>query len=338
MIDHREGILSYYRGKRVLVVGGAGFIGSNLSEELVKCGAKVGIIDGFVEHTGASRANIQSIFSEIELYDSRIEDIDSLQEIVKSFEFIVDSMALTPHNFGVNYPLFDIQINLFSHLHLINALKGTEDKKVIYLGSRGQYGQVAGIIMEETPQAPIDPQGINKMAAENYFKFYGKKYGFSVASLRIANCFGENQRVLGDDIGLVGSFIKDILTGKTVEIYGDEYRYKNLVYVKDLVRIILEFGMNDFKNFEVYNIAGQKVSLKDLLDAIIENAGRGKYIVKSFPDTIKHIDMGESEFSDGKIRNKIGGFEFHDFKKSLANTIKYFEKQLNMEGHNDLEM
>ncbi|MBI3378853.1 MAG: NAD-dependent epimerase/dehydratase family protein [Nitrospirae bacterium] len=336
MMEHREEILSFYRDKKVLVAGGAGFIGSNLSKELVKCGAKVGIIDGFVEHTGASRENIQSILSEIELYDSRIEDIASLQEIVERFEFIIDSMALTPHNFGVSYPLLDIQINLLSHLHLINALKGTEDKKLIYLGSRGQYGQGAGIITEETPQVPIDPQGINKMAAESYFKFYGKKYGFSAASLRIANCFGENQRVTGDDVGLVGSFIRDILNGKTVEIYGDEFRHKNLVYVKDLVKIILEFGMHDFKGFEAYNIAGLRVSLKNLLEAIIEIAGKGRYVVKSFPDAIRHIDTGEAEFSDSKIKNKVGGFELHDLKKSLTNTIKYFEKQISTEGRDDL--
>ena len=336
MIEQKSGSLSCYRGKRVLVAGGAGFIGSNLSEELVKCGARVGIIDGFVEHTGASRKNIQSILNEIEMYDSRIEDIGSLHEIIESFEFIIDSMALTSHNFGVSYPLLDVQINLLSHLHLINALKGTEGKKFIYLGSRGQYGQDAGIITEETPQIPIDPQGINKTAAEGYFKFYGKKYGFSTASMRITNCFGENQRVLGGDAGLVGSFIRDILAGRTVEIYGDEHRHKNLIYVKDLVRIMLEFGVHDFKGFEAYNIAGQRVSLKDLLDAIIEVAGKGRYVVKSFPAAIKCIDTGDAEFSDSKIKNKVGGFELHDFKKSLANTIKYFAKQISAEGQDDL--
>jgi len=336
MIKQKNGSLSYYLGKRVLVVGGAGFIGSNLSEELVKCGAKVGIIDGFVEHTGGSRENIQSILSEIELYDSRIEDIASLQEIVERFEFIIDSMALTSHNFGVNRPLLDVNINLLSHLHLINALKGTKGKKLIYLGSRGQYGQVTGIITEETPQIPVDPQGINKVAAESYFKFYGKKYGFSAASLRIANCFGENQRVTGDDVGLAGSFIRDILNGKTVEIYGDEFRHKNFVYVKDLVKIILEFGMHDFKGFEAYNIAGLRVSLKDILDAVIEIAGKGRYAVKSFPDAIKYIDTGEAEFSDSKIKNKVGEFELHDLRTALANTVRYFEKKVSMEGRDDL--
>lgn len=336
MIKQKNGNLSYYLGKRVLVAGGAGFIGSNLSEELVKCGAKVGIIDGFIEHTGASRANIQSILSEIELYDSRIEDIASLQEIVERFEFIIDSMALTSHNFGVNRPLLDVNINLLSHLHLINALRGTKGKKLIYLGSRGQYGQAAGIITEETPQIPVDPQGINKVAAESYFKFYSKKYGFSAASLRIANCFGENQRVIDDDVGLAGSFIRDILNGKTVEIYGDEFRHKNFVYVKDLVKIILEFGMHDFKGFEAYNIAGLRVTLKNLLDAVIEIAGKGRYAVKSFPDAIKHIDTGEAEFSDSKIKNKVGEFELHDLKTALANTIRYFEKKVSMEGRDDL--
>lgn len=333
-----KGMLSCFQGKKVLVAGGAGFIGSNLSEDLVKHGAKVGIIDGFVEHTGADRRNIQSIIDEIELYDSRVEDIASLQEIVGRFEYIIDSIALTSHNLGVDYPLLDIEINLIPHLHLINALRGTEGKKVIYLGSRGQYGHCTKrVITEETAQNPLDPQGINKFAAECYFRLYAKKYNFKFLSLRITNCFGENQETKGNDIGLVGSFIRHICQGRTVEIYGDISRGKDVIYVKDLINIILDLMRLNFEGGGAYNIAGTRVTLKSLLDSLIKIIGRGEYKVTPFPDEIKHIDIGEAEFSDKKIRNKLKELKLSSLDIALANTVRYFEGRLSEKKHN-LEM
>lgn len=317
----------YYTNKRILLLGGAGFIGSNLAREFVNAGAKVVIIDGFVQYTGANILNIQSFTEKIDLYRSKVENLSCLKELVEDSDFIIDSMALTSHNYGVEYPVMDVQINLLSHLHLINALKGTRNKTIVYLGSRGQYGNSKeAVITEETPQNPIDPQGISKVAAENFLKFYAERYGFKGVSLRITNCFGENQKVDGDDIGLVGSLIKDILKGKPVEIYGSKERGKNIIYVKDLVNIILELIKHDSDNFEVYNIAGLEVTLGSLLDNIIENIGRGNYDVKPFPAAIKQIDVGDAKFSGEKIRAKIGKLEFSDLNRALTNTIRYFEE------------
>jgi len=314
----------YYRDKKVLVAGGAGFIGSNISEELVRRGVKVGVIDGFVEHTGANRENIKSILNEIELYDSRIEGIASLREIVENFEFIIDCMAMTSHHFSAKRPLFDTEVNLLSHIHLIEALKGTKDKKVIYLGSRGQYGRHASVITEETPQNPLDPQGINKAAAESFFRIYSKKYNFRFLGLRITNCFGERQKKTGDDIGVVGSFIRDLLQGATVEIYGDAARKKNIVYVKDLVGIILDLMRPDFERDEAYNIAGITITLKNLLDRLIGIIGKGGYKIMPFPEEVRHIDVGEAVFSGEKIKRRLKDMHSINLEMSLTNTVNYF--------------
>ncbi len=323
------GLQEYFIDKKILLMGGAGFIGSNLAEALVGYGAKVIIVDGFVRYTGADILNIQKTIDKIDLHECRIEDMDCLPELVECSDITIDSMGLTSHNFGVEYPILDSQLNLISHLSLISALKKAQNKKVIYLGSRGQYGNVKNsVIKEDTPQNPIDPQGINKVATEMLFKFYAKQYGIKVTSLRITNCFGENQRVVGDDIGLVGSLIKDILEGKTVEVYGSDKRKKNIIYIKDCVEIILNLIRSGFDRFEAYNVAGLEVSLANLLKNIIGNIGRGDYIVKAFPSSVKDIDVGDAEFSDEKMRNKIGEIEFHDLEKSLSNTITYFGERL----------
>jgi len=324
---------NYYKRKTILILGGAGFIGSNLAKEFVDLGARVKIIDGFIDGTGADIQNIRGLSGNIELYKSRIEGFEHLPEIVKDSDLIIDSMAITSHKFGVENPVIDAQLNLVSHLHLINALKDSKGKNIIYLGSRGQYGSIKGkVITEKTPQNPIDPQGINKAAAEHYFKLYSKKFGFNVISLRITNCFGENQKVAGDDLGLVGSFIKDAIEGRTVVIYGNTKRIKNLIYVNDLVKIITQIAASDFGKFESYNVTGIEVSLERLLDSIIKYICKGKYIVKPFPKDIKSIDVGEARFSDNKLRKKLGNvkyIKYSDLRESLIKTINYFKERLN---------
>ena len=324
---------SWYRDKQILILGGAGFIGSNLAEELVRQKAKVTVIDGLVDFTGGKIENIKHILPKIKFYKNQIERIQNIEELLKKQDLIIDSMALTSHNYGMENPIYDVQFNLLSHIFLITCLKNCHNAKLIYLGSRAQYGQVKYPIIEEsTPQTPIDVQGVNKTATEYYYKIYSKKYQFNVSSLRITNCFGENQKVEGDEIGLMGSFISDILNDREIEIYGDENRIKNMVYIKDLVDIILKVGAMDFKGFDAFNVAGYELTLKELLDNLIKIMGKGEYITKHFPDTIKDIDVGTAKYSDLKLRDKIGELKITDREIALRNTVDYFCKMLGLKS------
>ena len=320
----------WYNGKTILILGGAGFIGSHLAKAFVKLSSQVIIVDGFVKHSGGNINNIESILKDIILYDCKIERLENLPELVKHSDLIIDSIGQTSHNFGMENPILDVEANLISHLHVINALKESSAKKVIYLGSRGQYGNInESVINENTVQDPIDVQAINKVAAESLYKIYANKFGYNVLSLRITNCFGENQKITGGDIGLIGSFIVDILNGRTVEIFGSEKRKKNFIYVKDLAKVITRLCASDFNTFEVYNIAGLEIPLTTVLKIISRNIGRGDYVVKPFPVDIKTIDVGESKFSDKKLRDKLGIIELSDLNEALIATVNYFKERLN---------
>lgn len=319
---------SSYKHKSILILGGAGFIGSNLAEELVKQKANVTIVDGLVDFTGGKIENIEQILPKITFYERKIEDIRNIEELLKKQDLMINSMGLTSHNFGMENPLYDAQLNLISHIFLITHLKNCRNAKLIYLGSRGQYGNVkTSIIDESTPQTPIDVQGVNKMAAEYYYKIYSKKYSFNISTLRITNCFGENQKIEGDDIGLIGSFIKDILNGKKIKIYGDENRVKNIIYIKDLVDIILAIGAQELKDFHVFNVGGYEVTLKELLNDLMKIIGKGEYITEPFPEAIKNIDVGTARYSDSELRDKIGNLKITDREIALRNTVNYFCKR-----------
>jgi UDP-glucose 4-epimerase len=236
-------------------------------------------------------------------------------------------MAFTSHILGMDNPLLDVHANLVSHVYLLNALKGAGTKRVIYIGSRGQYGRVkADRITEDTPCSPIDIQGVNKAAAECLLKIYSRVFGFEAVSLRVTNCFGERQKVRGDDIGLVGSFIRDALAGRTIEVYGDGARKKNILYVKDLARIIAIIAQRSIGGFEAFNVAGHELAITALLDAIIKICRKGKYLIAPFPGGIERIDTGDARFSDHKLRGVIGKTRLIEVRIALGNTVRYFRE------------
>lgn len=322
---------------KVLVLGGAGFIGSHLAAEFLKEGCRVVVVDGFVRNTGANIKNIESILGDIEFYDCPVERLVNLPELIEESDVIADSMGLTSHLIGMEDPLTDLEINLHSHVRVITSLRAASGKKVLYLGSRGQYGRGRNSsINEDTPQEPLDTQGVSKVAAEHLYRIYAQKFDYNVVSFRITNCFGEHQKTEGSDIGLVGMFIRDILSGKLVEVFGDSKRKKNVLYVKDLTKMIVEFSHSEFKRFEAYNVAGQIVSLEKLLNTIIEVIGKGEYTLKKFPASIRNIDVGEATFVDNRIRFRAETLEQTELRTAIFNTIRYFRQTLTGgEGDND---
>ena len=197
---------------RVLILGGAGFIGSHIAAAFVRRGARVTVVDGFLPDTAAREANLAGLATQVELARTRIEDCPDLMELVREAELAVDCMGLTGHHIGMAEPLRDLELNLRSHVVLIEALRKVRGARVIYLGSRGQYGRgIADPITEETPQMPLDPQGVHKLAAEGLFRVYAHRGYFHAISLRLSNTYGEHQRTRGYDLGLVGGFLRDLL-------------------------------------------------------------------------------------------------------------------------------
>ena len=310
----------------ILILGAAGFIGSNLTEKFVKSGYKVIALDGFLDQTGGRKKHIDPIIDQINIIDQKIENVANLLQLVKSVDIIVDCMAWSSHLSAINNPIYDLELNARSHLELLAQISKNPNQKFIYLGSRGQYGNPnTNLIDEKTPMVPTDIQGIHKLAAESYYRVYSKLKNMDVISLRFPNCFGKYQPITGPDIGLIGGFIKDALAGEVIEIYG-EGRKRNIIYVDDLVDVILKLTEKDFTGFNAYNISGTEVSLLELSEKIISIVGKGSISKKDIPHEIKTIDIGNTEFSDIKLTEYLGSIPFTQLTTSLQETIKYFRE------------
>lgn len=312
----------------MLIMGGAGFIGSNITERFVHAGWDVKVIDGLLENTGGRKNNLQRVIPQIEFIDSRIEDVDGLGGLIDKCDLIIDCMAWTAHHLALENPEYDLALNVNSHLELIKNLKHYPGKRIIYLGSRGQYGNPdLAEINEETPMTPEDIQGVHKLTAESYFRIYSKFYKFHAISLRFGNCFGENQPVQGDDIGLVGSFIREVLAGREIVVYGSGRR-RPLIYVRDLAEIILKLSQRSFSGFSAYNVNGWDILIQDVAKTIIEILGKGSFSLKEIPDHVRKIDVGSAAFNCSKIAKLIGDLPLTSLQTALKDTTDYFRTQL----------
>ena len=314
--------------KSILILGGAGFIGSNLAKRFSEAGHLVTVIDGLLKETGGNVRNIRPIADKINFINSAIEELPDLKVAVENSDLIIDCMGWTSHLEAIGHPDYDLQLNCHSHLALIKMLQYIPGKTVIYLGSRGQYGNPqTTVIDEDTPMVPEDIQGVHKLAAENHYRIYSKLFKFNVISLRFANCYGENQKTTGPDIGLIGLFIRDIVKGQKIELYGID-RQRNLLYVKDLVSVVVKFSLHRFSGFQAYNVAGQNLPIIDIVKTLIDVNGTGEYEVREAPDYISKIEIGNAGISDEKLRRLIGETELSDYKLGLKNTMDYFKRNL----------
>jgi UDP-glucose 4-epimerase len=314
--------------KKILILGGAGFIGSQLAEKFSKIGF-VTIIDGLVDGTGGRVENICDI-KNITFIDKCIENVSDLSEIVSKQDIIIDSMGWTSHLGAIRDPMLDLRLNLHSHLYLLDYLKYNLKKNslVINLGSVGQYGStILNLVEESTQMTPIDIQGINKVSTENYFRVYSNLYGINVISFRIPNCYGEHQPYEGEDIGLIGGFIRSALLNKKIEVYGHE-RKRNIIYVKDLVDIIYNVTLLTNNSFQSYNIPCHHIGIQEIALQISSLIDQCAVSFKKIPENIKKIDVNNYKVDFTKIDNKISSYEMHNLEQSLNSTIQYFRDKI----------
>lgn len=315
--------ISIMSDKKILVLGGAGFIGSNIVALLLEKGYQVTVIDGIMDRSGGNLKNLNA-HKNLQLIKKPIEEILEIATIVSEHEVIIDCMAWTSHLAAIKDPIYDLKLNVQSHLKAIECF--TKRNKIIFFGSSGQYGAVKeDEILETTPFVPIDIQGIHKVTAENHYQFFSKVKGFSVTSLRVPNCFGVNQKFEGDDLGLIASMIKDAVEGKVIEVYG-ENRKRSVLYANDLSVItenIINKGIKE--GFNPYNINGSSIKIKNLAEEIIRMCQNGSCTIKDVPEHIKNMDFGGKPLNDKLIRSAYGNYSITDLSSALKETIKSYK-------------
>jgi len=227
---------------KVLVTGGAGFIGSNVADGLIEEGHEVIVVDDL---SNGREENIsdKAVFYKVDIRDKKLEDVIKSEKP----DIVIHNAAQLSVRVSVEDPLLDADINIIGGLNLINICQKNKVRKVIFASSGGTvYGDQSQFPADEShPTNPISPYGVAKLSTENYLYYFLKVYGLDYIALRYANIYGPRQDPHGE-AGVVAIFSKKILAGEAPLINGDGLQTRDYTYVDDVVKVNIAAIKSDF--------------------------------------------------------------------------------------------
>jgi UDP-glucose 4-epimerase len=317
-----------WSGQRVLVTGGAGFLGANLCHALAARGARVTALDGFLFGGGANPANL--VGAAVEQVRGDIRDID-LRPLCEGAAVIFNLAAQTSHMGGQNDPLADIAVNAVAQVRLIQAAReAAPDAVVVHASTRQFYGRVVKLPVDETqPVAPPDANGVSKFAGEQYWMLEHRVRGRPVVSLRLTNCYGPRLRIRDARQTFLGIWIRAVLENKPFEVWGGD-QLRDLTYVDDVTEAFLAAAANSACHGQIFNIGGSPpASLRELADLVVRLSGPpAHYSVRAFPEERARIDIGSYHADDALFRAASGWAPKVSLEEGIRRTIDWYRPRI----------
>lgn len=313
-------------GRRALVLGGLGFIGSNLAIRLVSLGAKVVVVDSMLPCYGGNLLNVEAIKNQIVINFSDIRDIYSLEYLLKDADYIFSVAGQTGHLLSMTDPFTDLDVNCRAQLTILECCrKFNRDVIIIYASTRQVYGKPLSLpVNEDHPLTPADVNGINKIASEHYYRLYSKIYGINCISLRLSNTYGPRQQLRGNDQGFTGIFIRNALTQNRIDIFGNGTQKRDFNYIDDVVDAFIIAAENPTLKSPVYNIGSEKgYTLLDFVK-ILDGVCPLEYRLVPFPSDHAAIDIGDFQSDYSRFKAETGWEPKIDLAEGLARTTDYF--------------
>jgi UDP-glucose 4-epimerase len=323
--DYRE----FYRGRRVLITGGLGFIGSNLARTLVDLGADVLLVDSLIDEYGGNLYNVHGIEDRVRINIADIRQGTTMGYLVRSRDVIFNLAGQVSHIDSMRDPHTDLEINCRSQLTLLEACRqNNPTTKVIYAGTRQIYGRPDRLPVDESHLVrPTDINGINKAAGEQYHLVYNNVFGVRACSLRLTNVYGPRQLIRHNRQGFIGWFIRLALEGKDIQIFGDGSQVRDFVYVDDVSDAFLRAGFYDACNGGVFNVGGSEpTSHKDLVELLLKTAGSGSVRMVDWPPEARRIDIGSFYSDSSRFTDVTGWRPTVPLAVGLARTLAYYRE------------
>lgn len=316
-----------FRGTRILITGGLGFIGSTLALRLVDAGAEVTVIDSLIPEYGGHLFNIEPVKEQVRVNISDVRDEHAMAYLVQEQDYLFNLAGQTSHLDSMRNPFPDLEINARSQLSILEACrKHNPGIKIVFASTRQLYGKPQYLPVDERhPLYPVDVNGINKMAGEWYHLVYNNVYGIRSAVLRLTNTYGPRMRIKDARQTFLGIWIKAVVDGTPFKVYGDGRQIRDFNYVDDVVDALLLTAASEEADGEIFNLgADDPISLRDTAALLVEVAERGAYEFVPFPTDRKSIDIGDYYADYRKIRARLGWRPRVDLAQGLAHTVAYY--------------
>jgi UDP-glucose 4-epimerase len=318
-----------FAGKRVLITGGLGFIGANLAIRLVDLDAEVTAVDSLIPQYGGNLFNVEPIKDRIRINISDVRDEYSMAYLVQGQDYLFNLAGQTSHLDSMSDPYTDLDINCRAQLSILEACrKHNPSVKIVFASTRQIYGKPEYLPVDERhPLHPVDVNGINKMAGEWYHILYNNVYGLRATSLRLTNTYGPRMRIKDARQTFLGIWIRRLIEGKPIDVFGDGEQLRDFNYVDDVVDALLLAAEREAANGCVFNLgAGDWLSLKALAALLVELNGAGEYRLVPFPDDRKAIDIGDYYSDFRRVERTLGWSPKVPLKTGLERTLAYYHQ------------
>jgi len=320
-----------YRNTPVLITGGVGFIGSNLAIRLVELGARVTIVDPIIPGCGGNPHNIAPIRDQVEWIQRDIADGDDLASAIRQAKIVFNLAGEISHIHSMEFPERDLLINTVAQLRFLQACaRYNPGVRVVYAGTRQVYGKPDYLPMNEAhPVRPVDFNGVHKYAANMYHAMLSRSGHIDAVVLRLTNVYGPRMAVNIPCQGFLSTFLRLVLTGNGLEVFGDGKQLRDPVFVDDAVQAFLLAGAASAFDERTYNVGGpQALSLHQIAEACAEAAGGLTVKLRSFPADRAVIDIGSFSTDTTAFWKRFGWKPGVTFAEGLQSTIAYYRSEL----------
>lgn len=321
--------LETFAGARVLITGGLGFIGSNLARALVPLDAEVVLVDSLIPEYGGNRHNIAGLEDSVTVNIADVRDPHSMRHLVQGVDVLFNLAGQTSHLDSMRDPYTDLDINARAQLTILEACRlHNPSVRIVFASTRQIYGRPRYLpVDEEHPVAPIDVNGVNKVAGEWYHRIYGAAYGLSTTSLRLTNTYGPGMRVKDARQTFLGIWIRNAIGGDPIIVFGDGAQKRDFTYVDDIVQALLRVAVNRDARGRVLNIGGgPPLTLAELAELLVQCNGGGRVIFKPFPVDLNAIDIGDYYCDDSLARRLLHWEPYVSLEDGLGATVEYYRK------------
>ncbi len=322
-----------YKDKKVLIIGGLGFIGGNLAEKLVDLEARVSVMDSSLKRYGANQFNVLEFRNKIDIDFGDTRNIYDVQRNILDKEVIFNLSGQIDHNYSMKDPSLDIDLNCKGHINVLQECKEHNPNcRLIFPGSRMQYGKIADHdlpVNENHPLNPLSIYAINKTAGEGYYKAYHLQHNLDTAVVRISNPYGPKAQIKHPGYCIVNWFIRQSLERKDLTIFGNGTQLRDYIFIDDLIEALMVVGIHPNAKGQIFNIgSGKGAAFGDMAKKIVEITGSGKVKNMPWPKEYENVETGNHYSDISKIGDHLGWRPKIGLEEGIKKTVEFYKEHL----------
>ena len=319
----------FYQGKRVLVTGGLGFIGSNIVHRLSSLGARTTVIDSSVPGCGANASNLEGV--PLDLLQIDLREAHRARTAIRSSDVIFNIAGEISHCRSMSEPERDLALNTIAQLRFLEVCaRCRPGVRIVHASTRQVYGRPAYLpVDEDHPIQPVDYNGVHKHAAAAYHLVLGQAGKLDAIVLRLSNTYGPRMALGVSGQGFLAVFVRRALLGEDIEIWGDGSQLRDPLFVDDAVDAFLAAAAAPRLGHRTFNIGGPEVlPLRCIAETLAALYARAGVVQRPFPEEIRKIDIGSYYTDNRRAQTELGWCPTVLFREGAERTIAFYRDRV----------